>query len=435
MRERPDAARLIVGPSANPPASIEPCCVIARPSPNESFAALCAGIRQRWPGVPLLSVFCKDWSGLEGAVACLNDGSDDFLCCPFGKVELAARLDRLLAYGIAGLRSRPQGRRSWQPETLVGQSPRFLQALDKLHKMATSGATVVLLGETGTGKEVFARTIHYLSARKGFPFIPVNCGSLPDNLIENELFGHLKGAYTDASTSATGLLRAAEGGTLFLDEIDSLSIEAQVKLLRFLQDREYRPLGSSTSLTANVRLVAATNANLRALVQARVFREDLFYRLNILTLRVPALRERLDDIPLLADYFLRRFRSPNHASAVQLSPAVIQKLVSHSWPGNIRELEGVIHRAVVLCSTPVVSACDIDFALDQNETDLPQSLLKDAKQTVVEQFERSYLITLLDTHGGNLTQAAREAGKERRSFQRLVKKYQINREQFRKLAP
>lgn len=202
-----------------------------------------------------------------------------------------------------------------------------------------------------------------------------------------------------------------------------------------MQDREYRPLGSSTSLTADVRLVAASNANLRALVQARVFREDLFYRLNILTLRVPALRERMDDVPLLAAYFLKRFRSPNRASAVQLSPAAMQKLVGHDWPGNIRELEGVIHRAVVLCSRPVVGVSDIDFNLDQMEAELPQSLWKDAKQTVVEQFERSYLVNLLDTHRGNLTQAAREAGKERRSFQRLVKKYQINREQFRKVTP
>jgi DNA-binding NtrC family response regulator len=259
----------------------------------------------------------------------------------------------------------------------------------------------------------------------------VNCGSLPDNLLENELFGHVKGAYTDASTSESGLLRSAEGGTLFLDEVDTLSMGSQIKLLRFLQDHEYRPLGSAASLTADVRVVAATNSNLRTLVEARAFREDLFYRLNILSLRIPALRTRLEDIPALAVHFLERFRPRGRTCALRFSPAAMQKLVGHDWPGNIRELEGVLQRAVVLCRTPVVTTADIDFNLDRVEPELGRTSLRAAKQTAIEHFERLYLIDLLDNHGGNISRAAKEAGKERRSLQRLIRKYNLDREQFR----
>lgn len=430
--ELPGAPRVTIRASMEGP-SATPACIVARPSPHESFAGLYALVRRRWPAVPLLAVFCRNWDGLEGAARCMNDGIDDFLRCPFGKDEMIARLERLLTYSSYACHTSRGGEPPWQPETMIGRSPKFLQALARLQSISQSEATVLLHGETGTGKEVFGRAVHYLGPRKSHAFIPVNCGSLPDNLFENELFGHVKGAYTDASTSEQGLLRAAEGGTIFLDEVDSLSMNAQVKLLRFLQDHEYRPLGSSVSLNADVRVVAATNANLRSMVEAKFFREDLFYRLNILSLRIPPLRDRPEDIPLLAEHFLRQFRPQNQPSAVRFSPAVIQKLLSHNWPGNIRELEGVIYRAVVLCRNPVISAADIDLNLDQQADQAPaQSNLKEAKQTVVESFERLYLIGLLDNHGGNVSRAAREAGKERRSFQRLVRKYNLNREQFRK---
>ena len=362
----------------------------------------------------------------------MNDGIDDFLRCPFGADEFAARLVRVLAYRKSPAGLSRTDHRPWQPDNLIGRSPKFVHVLDQLHSMSHSDATVLLLGETGTGKEVFGRAVHYLGPRRGQAFIPVNCGSLPDNLLENELFGHAKGAYTDASTSEKGLLRAAEGGTLFLDEIDSLTLGSQVKLLRFLQDHEYRPLGSPRSVTADVRVVAATNANLRHLVEAKLFREDLFYRLNILSLRIPPLRDRPEDIPLLAEHFLNRFRPANQSTALRFSPAVIHKLMTHQWPGNIRELEGVIYRVVVLCRNQVISTADIDLNLDRMEPEPVQSNLKEAKQTVVESFERMYLIGLLDNHGGNVSRAAREAGKERRAFQRLVRKYNLNREQFRK---
>ena len=378
----------------------------------------------------MLAVFCHDWSGFTNVVRCMNDGIDDFLRCPFGRDEASARLQRLLSYR-AGADHIPQAR-AWQPENLIGSSPKFLEVVDQLPAVAQSDATTLLLGETGTGKEVFARAVHYLSERKGYAFIPVNCGSLPDNLLENELFGHVKGAYTDASTNETGILRAAEGGTVFLDEVDSLSPVAQVKLLRFLQDHQYRPLGSSTSITANVRVVAASNANLRNLVQSKAFREDLFYRLHVLSLRVPPLRDRPDDIPLLAEFFLKRFRLAVHSAALRFSPASIQKLLMHTWPGNIRELEAVIHRAVVLCRNSVISTGYIELGSDQPEPVESQLRLKDAKQSLVERFERLYLIGLLDNHHGNVSRAAREAGKERRAFQRLVKKYNLDCEQFRK---
>jgi DNA-binding NtrC family response regulator len=432
ISQQPWAPRVIACSSPDSAVSAEPSCIFALPSPRESFATLYAAIRRRWQAVPLLAVFCREWNGLEGLARCMNDGIDDFLRCPFGPDELAARLVRLLAYGKSPTGLSGPDRRPWQPDNLIGRSPAFFRVLDQLHSMSHCDATVLLLGETGTGKEVFGRAVHYLGMRKGHAFIPVNCGSLPDNLLENELFGHAKGAYTDASTSEKGLLRSAEGGTLFLDEIDSLTLGSQVKLLRFLQDHEYRPLGSPRSVTADVRVVAATNANLRRLVEAKMFREDLFYRLNILSLRIPPLRDRPDDIPLLAEHFLNRFRPANQSTALRFSPAVIHKLVTHNWPGNIRELEGVIYRVAVLCRNQVISTADIDLNLDQPEPGPVQANLKEAKQTMVESFERMYLIGLLDNNGGNVSRAAREAGKERRAFQRLVRKYNLNREQFRK---
>jgi DNA-binding NtrC family response regulator len=427
----PGAPRVVECSSPDSGTLIEPQCIVARPSPHEGFAALYAAVRRRWPSVPLLAVFCADWIGLESVALCMNDGIDDFLRCPFGRDEVSARLKRLLTYGSLARRAGAGGGRASQPETLIGRSPKFVEALDKLESIAQSDATVLIQGETGTGKEVFGRAIHYLGPRRSRPFIPVNCGSLPDNLLENELFGHVKGAYTDASTSESGLLRSAEGGTLFLDEVDTLSMGSQIKLLRFLQDHEYRPLGSAASLTADVRVVAATNSNLRTLVEARAFREDLFYRLNILSLRIPALRTRLEDIPTLAEHFLERFRPRGRTCALRFSPAAMQKLVGHDWPGNIRELEGVLQRAVVLCRTPVITTADIDFNLDRVEPELGRTSLRAAKQTAIEHFERLYLIDLLDNHGGNISRAAKEAGKERRSLQRLIRKYNLDREQFR----
>jgi DNA-binding NtrC family response regulator len=313
---------------------------------------------------------------------------------------------------------------------LVGESSPFLRVLHILPPVAHSDATVLISGETGTGKELIAQAIHYQSLRRGKPFIPLNCGALPDHLFENELFGHIQGAFTDASSSEQGLVAEAEGGTLFLDEVDALSASAQVKLLRFLQNREYRPLGCSRSKTADVRIIAATNVDLRQQVQNQRFREDLYYRLNIISLRLPPLRERPEDIPLLATHFLRRYENHDGRESRRLSANALHKLVAYPWPGNVRELETVIQRAAILASSPVLQSRDIDLSGSYQHAKSEPDSFRAAKARAIEQFERTYLSNLLSAHEGNVSRAAQHAGEARRSLQRLLKKYDLDRRTF-----
>lgn len=316
--------------------------------------------------------------------------------------------------------------------TLIGGSEAFLQVTAKIPALAASDATVLISGETGTGKELFALAIHNHSPRKGRPFIPVNCGALPDQLLENELFGHVKGAFTDASSPGLGLLAEAEGGTLLLDEIDSLRPSAQAKLLRFLQDREYRPLGSSKSLKADVRIIAASNADLKRQVQAGLLREDLYHRLNVLTLSIPPLRERLEDISLLAVHFLTRYGTQYGRGSLRLSPSAVQKLLAYHWPGNVRELEGVIQRAVILASTPVIEADHLDLPLSRERQAAGPDSFREAKARAIRQFERAYLTELLVASQGNVSRAAKAARMDRRAFQRLLRRHGLNRLDFQR---
>jgi transcriptional regulator with PAS, ATPase and Fis domain len=315
-------------------------------------------------------------------------------------------------------------------EALVGESEIFRRAVEKTALLARSDATVLISGETGTGKELFARAIHYQGPRKDKPFIPVNCGALPDHLFENELFGHEKGAFTDASSAEKGLIAEAEGGTLLLDEIDTLSLSAQVKLLRFLQSWEYRPLGCSKSTVADVRVVAATNADLRQRMELKFLRQDLYYRLNTLSLSIPSLRERIGDIPCLTSYFIARYANQNGRPAPELSAEVLRALMAYSWPGNVRELECAVQRAMTLNTSGTLRWEDFDLPTSLAVEIPEQGSLREAKTKAVAEFERSYLSNLLTTCRGNITQAAKAAGKERRSFQRLVRKYGLERHSF-----
>src|SRR4029078_2482131 len=307
----------------------------------------------------------------------------------------------------------------------------FLQATGMIPILSASRSTILISGETGTGKELFARDIHYCSERRSKPFVPVNCAALPDHLIENELFGHSKGAFTGALLEKPGLLQEANGGTLFLDEINSLSLSVQSKLLRALQDQEFRPLGSTKSKTVNVKIIAATNADLRHLVETRQFREDLFYRLNVLSIALPPLRDRKEDILLLANHSLKVYAKEFGKHNLALSHMAKGKLMSHSWPGNVRELQGVIQRAVAMASGDALEADDLDLpetgkpevkgptmALLSREGLSESCSFQDMKARVIEEFERAYLSELLATHHGNISKAARAARKERRAFQR-----------------
>jgi two-component system response regulator GlrR len=317
---------------------------------------------------------------------------------------------------------------------LIGQSSAFTGALELIGKFATCDATVLVQGETGTGKELAARAIHYLSKRRGFPFIPVNCGALPDSLVENELFGHVRGAYTDARENHGGLVADAEGGTLFLDEIEALSAKAQVILLRFLQDREYRPLGGRLQLRGNVRIVTATNADLMELVRSGAFREDLLFRLAILSVKMPALRERLGDPVVLAQHFLRRFAAQYERPQLALDKKAIDILATHHWPGNVRELENGIHRAVLLADSGAMALASSWHPAVSAIADAPVTLtdfcFQEARARALSDFERTYIEQLLGRSRGNVSLAARISGKERSRLTKLMKKHGIVRSQY-----
>jgi DNA-binding NtrC family response regulator len=402
---------------------------------------------ERYPHMRILALGCGvlgsdagDPPALEGGMADLSEDAMQAVCCesPTALWEVASWMHAHSQNGnlLPGSEVLPG---------IVGWSAVMTDTARKVPRIAESDATCLLLGETGTGKELFARALHYLSARAKCPFVPINCGAIAEHLFENELFGHAQGAYTDARSKESGLLAFAEGGTLFLDEVDSLSTAAQVKLLRLLQEREYRPVGSARTIKANVRIVAATNAGLLEMVAERRFREDLYHRLNVLRLTVPPLRQRLDDVPLLASYFMRdfSFRYRKKAGVVEslsLSRAAISRLVRYSWPGHVREMHGVIERAVLMSNGPVIDAEGIDLP-DGNEASHPPAprlpsppfrqpvanlrpaTWKAAKDLAILQFERDYLAEVLSNCAGNISRAARIAGKERRSFQRLLRKH------------
>lgn len=311
-------------------------------------------------------------------------------------------------------------------QSLRGNSESFRQEIAKIPTLGRAVAPVMIAGETGTGKELCARAVHFASRRRGGPFIVVDCAALPDHLVENELFGHAQGAYTDARTSQKGLVALAERGSLFLDEIDSLSLVAQSKLLRFLEDRVYRPLGSDRFLKADVRLLAATNKPLEQLVKNGQFRSDLFYRLNVLVLHLPPLRDRIEDIGLLARHFITEAAGEFEVAPPTLSESLLQELESYDWPGNVRELRNVIRRAVALCDGSALNLPDGQALLKHQSPVTPPvdiTQFKHARQGVIDAFEKTFVQQLLDKHCGNITRAAMEVGKERRAFGRLVKKH------------
>lgn len=325
---------------------------------------------------------------------------------------------------------------------LLGSAPCFVAAMKQVRCFADTRAHVLVHGETGTGKELVARAIHYLGPRRYKPFVPVNCGALPDNLMENELFGHARGAFTDARESQPGVVGGADGGTLFLDEIECLSLKGQVALLRFLQDGVYRPLGARCEIQSDVRVIAASNRDFGEMVSDGSFRQDLLYRLAIMSLNLPPLRARSADIPVLVRHFIGRFAREYEKPAPQADEASMIAAMDYSWPGNVRELENVVHRQFLLAERGVLKlelqattclAGDAAAAHDSVRGDAASLALMDmkaAKAKVIERFERDYLETLIAAAGGNVSAAARHAGKERRAFGKLLKKYAIDRARY-----
>jgi two-component system, NtrC family, response regulator GlrR len=313
---------------------------------------------------------------------------------------------------------------------LLGKSEQFIKAVAQIPHLGQSRAPILIQGETGTGKELFSRAIHYLGNRSQGPFIAVNCGSLSDHLFENELFGHVKGAYTDAHADHRGLVDEASGGTLFLDEINSLTPRAQVKLLRFIESSRYKRVGSAREEPADTRFVFATNVDLFNEMKGGRFRTDLFYRIHVLTLSLPPLRERKIDIPLLAQAFLEDFCREYECTKLFLSPAAQEKLCAHTWPGNVRELRNVIERAAaVTIPSRILRAMDMDIPLRLNKSHNSIESFHEAKVKAIEEFERNYLERVLAENSGNVSQSARSAQKDRRSFQRLLRKHGLGKKE------
>ena len=315
---------------------------------------------------------------------------------------------------------------------LQGNSPAMLEVKNKLLQVAQYNINVFLQGETGTGKELCAKILHFCSDRSGQPFVPLNCGAVPGELFENELFGHKKGAYTNADSNQMGMIGSAQNGTLFLDEIESLSDAAQVKLLRFLEEKKYKPLGDPGYKEVNIRIITAAKNNLQDLVRNGKFREDLYYRINVVQIDLPSLRNRREDIPLLTNYFIERYSTIYPKKITGLTSLALLKLLNYHWPGNVRELENSIQEAVVTTSSEWIEAHNI--VLDKIHSTQSTSFepLNIAKQKHIKEFEKTYLENLLEVNHGNVSKSAKLANKDRRSFCRLMKKYNINPAHYRK---
>ena len=386
-----------------------------------------AFIRAASMDIPLFAVLEAD--APEEIMGLLQIGVEDFITPPLKPVDILPRLWRTLK------RTRPENpltqalKARLGLQQFVGESQAFLAAIKKIPLIARSDASVLITGETGTGKELSARAVHYLSGRSSQPFVPLNCGAIPLDLVENELFGHERGAFTGASGAQPGLIHEATGGTLFLDEIDSMSPFAQVKLLRFLQDSEYRPLGAAKMLHADVRVVAATNADVEEAVKAGKLRQDLYYRLSTFTLQLPPLCERRDDIPLLARHFVATIATRLAVRPKDISAGAMQKLLLHDWPGNVRELEHIMERAVALSERTEIQRAEINLPGSRQAAN-PESFQR-SKAKAVAEFETSFVRRLLEGHQGNITRAAQSAQKDRRLLRQLIHKHHIDVDQFK----
>lgn len=380
----------------------------------------------------MMIIMFTAYATLDTAVEAIKRGAFDYLAKPFTADQLRLAAERALNHRrlqLENLSLREQLSVNFGFDKIIGTSAAMQKLFATLQKVMRSDANILVLGETGTGKELVARTIHAHSFRQQKPFIAVDCAALPENLLESELFGHEKGAFTGASQATRGLLELAHTGTLFLDEIGEIPLSLQSKLLRTLQERELRRLGSEKIISVDIRLIAATGRDLRAEVAAKNFREDLYYRLNVVMVQLPALRERREDIPLLANHFLRSFGQQYARPNLSLVPEVVELFLTYNWPGNVRELQNVLQHAVLLGEGSSVEPSDLPDYLKaeaQHETSF-QSMRE--KQS--EALEKTFLIELLRRHKGNVSVAAEEARMTRKMIYRLAKKFGIDVEQFR----
>ncbi len=385
-------------------------------------------------------IILTGYGTVDMAVEALKLGAYDFLTKPVDNERLVHTIRRALRYRRLikekRLLEEEVQRRRLQRE-ILGTSPAIKKVLEEIKAVATTDETVLILGETGTGKELAARTIHRLSQRAEGPFVTVNCPAVPENLLESELFGFKKGAFTSATEDKTGLIATAHRGTLFLDEIGDIPAQVQTKLLRFLQEKEFRPLGSTENITVDVRVIASTNQDLEKKIQDGSFREDLYYRLNVITIRMPSLEERKEDIPILADAFLREFSLQYDKEIKGFTKDALEYLLQRPLKGNVRELQNVIKRAVIFATGQWIDRRTLEASPPEPRAlstissllDLPY---RQAKEKLLEEFTTNYIRHLLNQTGGNVTRAAHRAGIHRQALQQLMRQFGISSSEFKK---
>jgi DNA-binding NtrC family response regulator len=391
---------------------------------------LVAKLKKEHPGIPVVVI--SGYGSTKSVVDVIKRGAEDYLPKPFTPEELEvvalkAVEKRMLLLENQRLKAELSGENRLG---LIGRSKALKHAISLIERLAPSDATVLINGESGTGKELAARAIHQLSRRAKGPFVEVNAGSLPATLFEAELFGSRKGSYTGADENRPGLFLSASNGTLFLDEVGEVPLESQAKLLRVLETHEVKALGETRSQKVDVRVVAATNQDLEALVASGKFRRDLYFRLSVLPLTMPTLRERMEDLPLLAAAFLKRF-TPKGQEPKELSPAALKALLAHRWPGNVRELRNVLERAALLSEHEALESEDFLFHIDDTNG-LPVGTYQKAKKAMLERFERQFVEAALAEAEGNVTRAAENSGLPRKNLQVIIKKLALEPKQYNK---
>ncbi len=392
-------------------------------------------VKETHPDVDVIMV--TGHSQIETAVRSMKLGAFDYLPKPFDPDELELVVERALERRRLlqeNLNLKTEVSSKYRFENIIGSSPQMQSVFRLIAKCAPTNSTVLLQGESGTGKELIARAIHYNSLRKDNPFVPVDCNSLNESLLESEMFGHVKGAFTGAMANKKGLFEVANNGTLFLDEIGNISLSIQAKLLRVIQEREFKAVGDTRTQGANFRLITATNKDLKAMVADGSFREDLFYRINIFPIQIPPLRERRDDIPPLAFHFLNVFAADLDKKMTDISADAMNLLTNYDWPGNVRELENTIQRAVILATDKTIRQAHLVSIIDMMprlDIEVPRTgdelkrIKKVAREKSVENIEKLFVIEALKRNAWNVTKSAEETGMQRANFQALMKKYNI----------
>ncbi len=383
--------------------------------------ALFENIHKSNPALPVIILTAH--GTIPDAVAATQRGVFGYLTKPFDSKDLLQQVEKAVALS-GGRTDKVNGEADWRTE-IITRSLALESILGKAKLVAASDASVLIRGESGTGKELLARAIHKASPRFAKPFVAINCGAIPEQLLESELFGHMRGSFTGAARDYKGLFQAAEGGTVFLDEIGDMPLPLQVKLLRVLQDKEIRPIGTTQTIVVDVRIISATHRNLEEAIKSGSFREDLYYRLNVVSFALPALSERREDIPVLATHFLSqlvdRYKKPLNGFASE----AMEILVKSSWPGNVRELYNVVEQAVALSTTSIITPALVDSAMRGQSAEL--SSFESARS----EFERDYLAKLLKITGGNVTQAAKLAKRNRTEFYKLLQRHHLDPKLFK----